>query len=124
MGRLVDHSIQDRRASRRHDVTTPIRVRLWKSAIPEHAGQSEDIFTTWNVLRDGFGAIRGNGCGGVTEDAGRSQWGNRDRVELHWAPSVSGNGEVASRGTACGRAIRLLPSVKVVKTCIRAASQS
>jgi PilZ domain len=43
MGRLVDHSVQDRRASRRHDVKTPIRVRLWKSAIPERTGESENI---------------------------------------------------------------------------------
>jgi hypothetical protein len=43
MGRLVDHSVQDRRASRRHGVKTPIRVRPWKSTIPEHAGESENI---------------------------------------------------------------------------------
>jgi PilZ domain len=43
MGRLGDHSVHDHRASRRHDVKTPIRVRLWKSAIPEHTGESENI---------------------------------------------------------------------------------
>jgi PilZ domain-containing protein len=34
---------QDRRASRRYDVKTPLRVRVWKSAIPEQLGESTNI---------------------------------------------------------------------------------
>jgi hypothetical protein len=43
MRRLEDRSTRDRRASRRHDVKTPLRVGLWKSAIPEQAAESENI---------------------------------------------------------------------------------
>jgi len=48
MRRVTNVSTQDRRASRRHDVKTPLRVRLWKSAVPEQEAQSE------NISRDGM----------------------------------------------------------------------
>jgi hypothetical protein len=43
MRRFLEQSPRDRRVSTRHDVKTPLKVRLWKSAIPEHVGQSENI---------------------------------------------------------------------------------
>jgi len=43
MQRLADRSGRDRRASQRHDVKTPLRVRLWKSANPEQLTESENI---------------------------------------------------------------------------------
>jgi Tfp pilus assembly protein PilZ len=43
MRRFLDRFPKDRRVSTRHPVKTPLKVRLWKSATPEHAGQSENI---------------------------------------------------------------------------------
>jgi hypothetical protein len=43
MQRVADRSGRDRRASQRHDVKTPLRVRLWKSANPEQLTESENI---------------------------------------------------------------------------------
>jgi hypothetical protein len=43
MRRVTNVAAQDRRASLRHDVKTPLRVRLWKSAVPEQEAQSENI---------------------------------------------------------------------------------
>jgi hypothetical protein len=33
----------DRRLTVRHNIKTPIRIRLWKSAIPEQRGESENL---------------------------------------------------------------------------------
>jgi hypothetical protein len=33
----------DRRVSTRHNFNIPIRIRLWKSAVPEQRGQSENL---------------------------------------------------------------------------------
>ena len=33
----------DRRLTVRHNIKTPIRIRLWKSAIPEERGESENL---------------------------------------------------------------------------------
>jgi hypothetical protein len=33
----------DRRVTVRHNIRTPIRIRLWKSAIPELRGESENL---------------------------------------------------------------------------------
>jgi hypothetical protein len=35
--------VQDRRGTERHAIRTPLRIRVWKSAIPEHVGESENI---------------------------------------------------------------------------------
>jgi len=43
MRRFLDRLARDRRVSTRHAVKTPLKVRLWKSALPEHAGESENI---------------------------------------------------------------------------------
>jgi hypothetical protein len=43
MRRFLDRFPRDRRISTRHAVKTPLKVRLWKSATPEHAGESENI---------------------------------------------------------------------------------
>jgi len=43
MRRFLDRLAKDRRVSTRHAVKTPLKVRLWKSTTPEHAGQSENI---------------------------------------------------------------------------------
>ncbi len=43
MRRFLDQFPRDRRVSTRHAVKTPLKVRLWKSATPEHVGQSENI---------------------------------------------------------------------------------
>jgi len=40
---FLDRFTRDRRISNRHAVKTPLKVRLWKSATPEHSGQSENI---------------------------------------------------------------------------------
>jgi Tfp pilus assembly protein PilZ len=61
MPRFLDLSPKDRRISTRHAVKTPLKVRLWKSSTPEHAGQSENIseqgmfFAT--DLRMGIGSV-------------------------------------------------------------------
>jgi hypothetical protein len=33
----------DRRLSLRHNVKTPLRIRIWKSGIPEQRGESENL---------------------------------------------------------------------------------
>jgi len=43
MRRFLDRLSKDRRVSTRLAMKTPLKVRLWKSATPEHAGQSENI---------------------------------------------------------------------------------
>src|ERR1700722_7348556 len=43
MRRFLDRLARDRRVSTRHAVKTPLKVRLWKSALPEHAGGSVNI---------------------------------------------------------------------------------
>src|ERR1700761_4043822 len=43
MPRFLDRSPKDRRISMRHPVRTPLKVRLWKSATPEHVGEAQDI---------------------------------------------------------------------------------
>ena len=43
MRRFLDRSVRDRRVVTRHAVKAPVKVRLWKSAVPEHAGRSENI---------------------------------------------------------------------------------
>src|SRR5579863_8405147 len=43
MRRFLDRLARDRRVSSRLAVKTPLKVRLWKSATPEHAGQAENI---------------------------------------------------------------------------------
>src|SRR5579863_2728348 len=61
MRRFLDRLSRDRRVSSRLAVKTPLRVRLWKSATPEHAGQAENIseqgmfFAT--DLRMGIGTV-------------------------------------------------------------------
>jgi hypothetical protein len=39
----VDNAVQDRRVTQRHAVKAPLRVRVWKSTIPEHLGEAENI---------------------------------------------------------------------------------
>jgi PilZ domain len=41
----VDNAVQlqDRRVAQRHAVKAPLRVRVWKSTIPEHLGEAENI---------------------------------------------------------------------------------
>jgi PilZ domain-containing protein len=36
-------AVSDRRLTVRHNFRTPIRIRLWKSAIPEERGESENL---------------------------------------------------------------------------------
>lgn len=36
-------AVLDRRLTVRHNIRTPIRIRLWKSAIPEERGESENL---------------------------------------------------------------------------------
>jgi hypothetical protein len=36
-------ALSDRRLTVRHNFRTPIRIRLWKSAIPEERGESENL---------------------------------------------------------------------------------
>ena len=43
MRRFLDRLAKDRRVVTRHAVKAPVKVRLWKSATPEFAGQSQDI---------------------------------------------------------------------------------
>ena len=43
MRRFLEQLSKDRRVSTRLAMKTPLKVRLWKSAMPEHAGQSENI---------------------------------------------------------------------------------
>jgi hypothetical protein len=61
MPRFLDRFPKDRRISTRHAVKTPLKVRLWKTSTPEHAGESENIseqgmfFAT--DLRMGIGSV-------------------------------------------------------------------
>jgi hypothetical protein len=43
MRRFVDRFARDRRSALRHSVKTPLRVRVWKSAIPERTAESENL---------------------------------------------------------------------------------
>jgi PilZ domain-containing protein len=43
MRRLLDRFAPDRRSALRHSLRTPLRVRVWKSTIPEHAGESQNV---------------------------------------------------------------------------------
>jgi hypothetical protein len=43
MRRFLDLFAQDRRSALRHRVKTPLRVRVWKSAIPERRAESENL---------------------------------------------------------------------------------
>ncbi len=61
MRSFLDRFPRDRRGRTRHAMKTPLKVRLWKSATPEHAGQSENVsehgmfFAT--DLRMGIGTV-------------------------------------------------------------------
>jgi hypothetical protein len=61
MRSFLNRTPQDRRGTTRHAVKTPLKVRLWKSAMPEHSGESENIsergmfFAT--DLRMGIGTV-------------------------------------------------------------------
>lgn len=52
-------AVADRRATRRHSFKAPLRVRIWKSAIPEQRAESENLsekgifFATDSLLRVG-----------------------------------------------------------------------
>jgi hypothetical protein len=52
-------SRNDRRLVERHKIRMPLRIRLWKSSMPEHAAQSVDLsqrgiyFATDSVMREG-----------------------------------------------------------------------
>jgi PilZ domain len=39
----VKAAISDRRLTVRHNIKTPIRIRRWKSGIPEERGESENL---------------------------------------------------------------------------------
>jgi hypothetical protein len=43
MRRLLERFAVDRRSALRHILKAPLRVRVWKSAIPEHQGDSENV---------------------------------------------------------------------------------
>ena len=43
MRRFVERYAKDRRAADRISLRTPLRVRVWKSAIPERTPESEDL---------------------------------------------------------------------------------
>ncbi len=53
------HFRKDRRLAGRYNVKTPLRIRLWKSAAPEHTAESVNVsqrgiyFATDSVLREG-----------------------------------------------------------------------
>jgi hypothetical protein len=52
-------SRNDRRLVERHKIRMPLRIRLWKSSMPEHAAQSVDLsqrgiyFATDSLMREG-----------------------------------------------------------------------
>lgn len=52
-------AVADRRVTRRHSFKAPLRVRIWKSAIPERRAESENLsekgifFATDSLLRVG-----------------------------------------------------------------------
>jgi hypothetical protein len=39
-------AIEDRRVARRHDFKAPLRVRIWKSSVPEWGAESENLSQT------------------------------------------------------------------------------
>ena len=43
MERFSARFAPDRRSAERHPLKTPLRVRVWKTATPEHAGESQNI---------------------------------------------------------------------------------
>lgn len=43
MDSLADRFRRDRRLSQRHPLKTALRVRVWKSALPEHRAESIDL---------------------------------------------------------------------------------
>jgi PilZ domain len=43
MRRIIERYARDRRAADRISLRTPLRVRVWKSAIPERAAESENL---------------------------------------------------------------------------------
>ncbi len=43
MARFSARFAPDRRTVQRHALKTPLRVRVWKSAVPEHPGESRNI---------------------------------------------------------------------------------
>ncbi len=43
MRRFLERFAVDRRSALRHSLKAPLRVRVWKSSIPEHAGESENV---------------------------------------------------------------------------------
>jgi hypothetical protein len=43
MRRFLERFAADRRSALRHRLRAPLRVRVWKSAIPEQTGESENI---------------------------------------------------------------------------------
>lgn len=55
----MDRFVQDRRLVQRHTLKTPIRVRIWKSNIPEHRAESVNVsergiyFATDSPLHEG-----------------------------------------------------------------------
>jgi len=55
----MDRFVQDRRLVQRHTLKTPIRVRVWKSNVPEHRAESLNIsecgiyFATDSPLHEG-----------------------------------------------------------------------
>jgi hypothetical protein len=59
MEAIMKVSVSDRRVTRRHDFKAPLRLRIWKSAIPEQRAESENLsergifFRTDSLLRVG-----------------------------------------------------------------------
>jgi hypothetical protein len=43
MNVLARHFAPDRRSAPRQRLKTPLRLRVWKSSIPEHTGESENV---------------------------------------------------------------------------------
>jgi hypothetical protein len=89
MRRFLDRLARDRRVSTRHAVKTPLKVRLWKSATPEHAGQ--------------------HGCGhrgrGGVEDAAGDYWRAGDGVEMHGACGAGVAGGYGGWDAGCWGAV-------------------
>ena len=93
MRRSADRFVRERRASRRHEVKTPLRVRLWKSATPEHAAESE------NISEDGmcFATDHALSAGTVVE------------VLLKMPEDITG-GEPAAEWRGTGHVVRVGPA--------------
>jgi hypothetical protein len=43
MRRFLERLAVDRRSVLRHGLKAPLRVRVWKSAVPEHGGESQNV---------------------------------------------------------------------------------